>query len=485
MIDRMSSVPVYRQLYECLRSAILGGRLAPGTRVPATRALAHRLGVARTTVLTAYDQLVADGYLESRVGAWTSVARNLPRDLTPDPKRPGERVVPKTNDNAAWVVDPFIINKGPEYGELAYDFRGIVPALDAFPVHEWARLVSERWHSMTPHSMVEFPQAGDLALRHAITDYVRTTRGIECDVEQVIITTGSEQAIDILLKIILTPGDRVAIEEPSHPLVRNVFRAHGAELVPVPVDKDGLVVDALSTMEGRSPSLVYLTPTHQYPTGTMLSLARRIDLLRWAATRRVLVFEDDYHSELSYEGASLEALHALDAAGVVAYLGTFTKVLNPSIQISYLIAPRSLVMAATAAQRIIARQSDVIHQAVLAKFIRRGDLSRHLRRLRRIHIARRDALVGALRDHFGESVIIGPARTGLHVHVRWPHHPITAEQLDRFRAVGVGVMPVRPMYVRAPEFDPGVVMTFASLTERQITDGIAALAAALRIPASR
>jgi GntR family transcriptional regulator/MocR family aminotransferase len=482
-IDRMSPVPIHRQLYDVLRAAILNGKLAPAARVPSTRQLARRLTVARTTVMTAYEQLIADGYLETRHGAWTSVARDLPDDLTIDGGRhrayAGGAAPRITRRAAGLVACAGGIAVPPQ--DIAYNFRRpFTPAVDVFPVKEWRRLVIEHWSRSGPMALSTLDPVGVPALRHELIGYVRMTRGIDCDADQILITTGSEQAIDLLSRIMLEPGDRVAIEDPSNLTVRYLYESHDADLLPIAVDGDGFVVDELRSVRGRQPTIVHVMPTHQYPTGVMLSLRRRLELLHWAKTHRALIVEDDYASEFGYEGATLESLQALDTAGVVAYLGTFTKVLSPTIQIGYVILPPSLVPAARAAHRMWARQAEVVHQCVLARFMHEGGLSRYLRRLQRVHVARRNALVRALAETFGEEVVIGPATSGLQIQVRWPALVFGPDLINRLEAAGVGVAAVRPLYQRPPDTDSGVVMSFASMDEARIRSGIAVLAEVLR-----
>ena len=366
---------------------------------------------------------------------------------------------------------------------VPYDFgRLTIPAIDTFPLDRWRRLVAARWRATSSEDLVWFPPAGDLGLRRAISGHVRLTRGIECDASQVIITTGSDSAIDILTRTILEPGDRVGIEDPARLAALHVFKAAEVELIPIPVDQDGVVVECLGDIRGNPPSIVHVTPTHQHPTGATLSLRRRLALLSWAATERVVIIEDDFDSEFGYESVDLDALHALDRSGVVAYVGTFAKVLHPAIEIGYMIVPPALVSAVIARYYTTARQVERVEQAALAIFMRQGEFARHLRRLRRVHRARRDALVNALKQAFGDGVVIGPARSGLTVHVRWPEYPVTTKLLERARSAGVTLASVRPMCIQRPETDPGVVMGFASLSEQHIHDGVETLARVLQQP---
>jgi GntR family transcriptional regulator/MocR family aminotransferase len=481
-LDRASSVPIHRQLYEQVREAILDGRLMPGARVPPTRELAHHFGLARTTVMTAYDNLVGDGYLESRVGAWTSVAEHPPHtcdvrlDLRPAPA--GH--TPRVDTAAKWLERRSVAHGNLLEYRGVYNFSGLVtPAVDQFPADEWRQLVARRWRELTPVSLVTFEEAGDAELRQAIRQHVRSTRGIECEVDQIHVTTGSEQAVSIMAQVALEPGDGIAVEDPSLVTIQNAFRACGAVLAPIPLDADGLRVDALPTIRGCPPALVYTTPTYQLPTGAVLPRSRRLRLLDWAVANQALIIEDDCDSDLCYDRPAPESLYTLDDHGVVIYLGTFSRILNPSIQIGFMIVPVALADAVGAAHRVIARQTEVINQSALAKFIRSGSFARHLRRLRRVHTVRRDCLIRRLRDAFGDEVEIGPVGAGLHAHVSWPSCELSWEILSRVRAAGVSMRLVRPMCIAPVERDPGVVLAYAGLTEQQIEDGVQALAKAL------
>jgi GntR family transcriptional regulator/MocR family aminotransferase len=330
---------------------------------------------------------------------------------------------------------------------------------------------------------VDFDTGGDADLRDAVRQHVRTTRGIDCDSDQIIITTGSQQGVEIIAQIALEPGDRVAIEDPSFVIIQNVLRVHGAVLSPVPLDAEGLRIDLFADgpPRGGRPKLVYTTPTHQLPTGVTLSPSRRRQLIDWAVSRRALVIEDDGDADLSYDSSPPEAMFTMDDHGAVVYLGNFTRVLNPSIQISYMIVPPALADAVSKAHRLIARQTDIINQAALAKFISSGSFARHLRRLRRVHTARRDRLIRSLRDCFGDHVEIGPHGYGLHVWARWPACELDDEVVSRVRAAGVSMMLVRPMCIAPIDRDPGVVLAYASLTEQEIEEGVRALSTSLAL----
>ena len=330
-IDRSSAVPVHRQIYEGVRTAILGGRLRAGQRIPSTRALAVELAVSRLPVLTAYDQLLHEGYLEGRVGSGTFVSASLPDDLLRSTPRPDPPAHPTGRGPTPRA------REGNELGA----FRMSLPALDQFPHAAWAKIVSRRAHGLTHAQMAYGEPAGLPPLREAIAAHLRLARAVRCEAEQVLVTSGSQAALRLAAAVLLAPGDRVAIEEPGYPGARSALAAGGAELVPVMVDDEGLSVTALRAA-GRRVRAVYVTPSHQYPLGTSMTAGRRLALLDWAHGRGAWVLEDDYDSEYRYVSRPLGALQAMDAHERVVYIGTFSKVLFPAVRIGYLVVPPSL-----------------------------------------------------------------------------------------------------------------------------------------------
>ncbi|HET7220897.1 MAG TPA: PLP-dependent aminotransferase family protein [Vicinamibacterales bacterium] len=479
-----------QRLFRGLRRAILAGTLAPGSRLPSTRALADDLDVSRNVVLLAFAQLVDEGYAEARGGSGTFVSSTLP-----DPRLSARAAVaavaaagssPHLSAHARRVVAlaPLPAVGRPARPGLLYDFRYGVPAVAEFPQQAWARLAQQRLRAMSIGTLRYGKALGWLPLRKAIAEYVTRTRGVAATFEQVAIVNGSQQALDLVARLLVDAGDRVAIEEPSYISARQVFLAAGADLVSVPVDADGLDV---SQLPKRGPVRVaYVTPSHQFPLGGVLPRARRLELLRWAARSDAIVVEDDYDSEFWYGGHPVEAIQGLDAAGRVIYVGTFSKVLFPSLRLGYLIVPPALVAPLAALKFLLDRHAPTFEQEVLAEFIAGGHFERHIRRARARNAARRAVMLEAFRETLGSRVEIVGANAGIHV-VAWLHD-VPAASLENLiaRAAdrGVGIYSVAPYYTTPPK-TAGLLLGYAGLTEREIRDGIRVLAAVIGRRAAR
>lgn len=373
-VDRDSTVPMHRQVYDQIRDAILGGRLAPGRRLPSTRALADELSVSRNTVLAAFDQLFAEGYTEGQVGSGTRVSRVLPEDVlaarTLSKKRSVTEPVPGTELSAKGRA---LLAAKPRMHRSAsvHTFRPGLPEIDRFPWTQWSRMVAKFWRN-PPRTLVSYGDpGGHMPLRIAIADYLRAVRGLVCDAEQVIVTAGAQQAIDLASRALLDLGDKVWIEDPGYAGIKGVLTATEAELVPLPVDEQGLVV-----AEGRARApearMAVVTPSHQYPLGAVMSLARRLELLEWASESGAWILEDDYDSEYRYAGRPLSALQGLDRSGRVIYVGTFSKVMFPAIRLGYMVVPPSLAEPIIRIRRSLDDQTAIVMQPVLAEFIESG-----------------------------------------------------------------------------------------------------------------
>ena len=406
-LDRSSGHPIHRQIYEGLRRAILEARLSPGQRVPSTRGLAEDLGVSRLPVLTAYDQLLHEGYLEGRTGSGTFVSAAIPDDLLTPPQlsdtsapsriRRATRAAPRPRDDGGL---------GP--------FRISLPALDRFPHATWARLVARRARTMQPADMAYGDPAGVVALRVAVAEHLRAARAVRCDVEQVLIVSGSQAAARLAATVLLRPGDRVATEEPGSPLIRAALGVEGAEVVPIPVDEEGMSVAALQRRGGRVRA-AYVTPSHHYPLGTSMTAARRLALLDWAHREGAWLLEDDYDSEYRYVSRPLGALQGMDAHERVIYIGTFSKVLFPALRVGYVVVPSTLRQRFVDARETFDLFSPTLYQLVLADFLREGHFARHLRRMRGVYRARRDALLSGLARHCADRLSVTNADAGLHL----------------------------------------------------------------------
>jgi len=487
-VDEEASLPLHRQVYGHLRKAILEGRLPAGTKLPSTRALAAQLSLARNTISAAYDQLLAEGYLLTRNGSGTYVCGTLP-DETFRPSRQRPTLVPPPIPAAAprlsrWAgraLEGAQADRGsPPASGLPFDFRHGCPALDRFPTETWCRLLALHLQRGERQSFDYAPSAGYAPLRHALADYLRRSRAVRCSPEQVLIVNGSQQGLDLVARLLLDPGDVVIVEDPGYAGARRAFAAHGATLLPAPVDAAGLVSEGLERLAaGTSPRLVYATPSHQFPTGALMSLPRRLALLRWARAHGALVLEDDYDSEFRYAGRPVEALQGLDEAGTVIYLGTFSKVLFPALRIGYLVLPEPLIEAARTAKWLSDRFTPTLEQQALAEFFEEGHFERHLLRMRQVYHSRRDAFLSAVERELGQLVDPVVADTGLHAMVRLRGAVAEGELVARAAGAGVGIYPAGPHYLQPPE-GVALVMGFTGLDELHIAEGLRRLGKVVR-----
>jgi GntR family transcriptional regulator / MocR family aminotransferase len=480
--------PLAQQVYQALRQAILSGEAGPGARLPSTRALARDLGVSRNTVLLAYDQLLAEGYLAGRRGSGSFVAPALP-DATPGAGTRRASTVraarPRLSAYGRRVTSLGDVAPPQASDHLPYDFRYGVPAVSDFPHRRWRRLIGRVAREASPASMGYGATMGQASLRAALAAYLRRVRGVVCDPEQVLIVNGSQQALDLATRVLLEPGDRVVIEEPHYQGARRVFLGAGARLVPGPVDAEGLDVRRLPR-DAAQARVAYVTPSHQFPLGGIMSLARRLALLDWARRARAYVFEDDYDSEYRYEGRPVEAVQALDTRGHVIYVGTLSKVLFPALRVGYLILPPALIATFRAAKWLADRHTPTLEQSVLAEFIRHGDFERHLRRARTRNAARRAALLDAVATSLAGRTEIAGANAGVHL-VLWLiglSSGALPRLVARAAAEGVGVYPIAPYYLRPPTRQ-GLILGYGSLDEEKIREGIRRLRLALDDVAAR
>jgi GntR family transcriptional regulator/MocR family aminotransferase len=478
-LDPASAVPRYRQLYEAIRDAILAARVRPGARLPSTRVLAAQIGSSRNTVLAAFEQLTAEGYLEGRVGAGTTVACTLPDGLlAARPQAPADgRGIRRSLSRRGALILESRLARPPAPGAPG-PFRIGVPALDAFPFEVWARLMTRRWRRVSRQLLDYGDPAGYAPLRAAIATYLREARAVRCEPEQVLVVTGSQQGIDLSARVLLDAGDPVWVEDPGYLGARSALAAADLRVAPVPLDAEGLDVRAGATRVRRA-KLVYVTPSHQYPLGVTMSLGRRLALLEWAGRAGAWILEDDYDSEYRYAGRPLAALQGLDAAGRVIYLGTFSKVLFPGLRLGYLVVPDDLVDAFVAARALTDRHSPSVTQAVLADFIAEGHFARHIRRTRALYAERQAALVEAAARELDGVLRVAPADSGMHL-VGWL--PPGADDRAASRAAaaaGIEAAPLSAFRLRSAG-PSGLLLGYAGLEIGEIRRGVHRLAAALR-----
>lgn len=480
MLDPSADIPLYRRLYDALRAAILNGRLVAGTRLPSTRALAASLGLSRTTVVDAFEQLIAEGYLEGKVGAGTYVAHMLPDDQLRVAS--GARAVPRARTGS-----PRLSRRGAHLATIPVSasvdlgrsraFRPGLPALDEFPFGLWQRLQQQRYHGLPRDLLAYGEAAGYRPLREAIAAYLGASRGVSCRPEQVIVISGSQQGLDLTARVLLDPGDAVWFEEPGYIGARSALTGAGARLVPVPVGAEGLDVRAGMELEPAA-RMVYVTPSHQYPLGVTMSLSQRLALLEWARQAEAWVLEDDYDSEYRYAGRPLAALQGLDTDGRVIYLGTFSKVLFPALRLGYLVVPPDLVDAFVNARALLDRHSPILDQVVLADFIAEGHFLRHIRRMRTLYAERQAVLLAAAEEMLGGLLELAPAQAGLHLVGFLP--PGVDDRLASHAAAAHGVdAPPLSAYASGPLPRAGLMLGYAGFDATAIRAGARRLAAAL------
>jgi GntR family transcriptional regulator/MocR family aminotransferase len=446
------------QIYRQLRAAVLEGRLRPGDRLPPSRELASRLGVSRTTATVAYEQLSGEGFTIARVGAGTfvgDVGTLRARKRAPSALRP----LP------AWQAIPL-----PSYNwdEAAFDFRPGIPDVRLFPFRTWRRLMATQFQLATVGRGVNDHPQGHTPLRAAIAHHVGLSRGIVSTPEDVVVTNGTQQAIDLIARVLLRPGDQVAMEDPGYGAPFLLLRAMGLKMRGVPVDHEGLVVDAIPA----GTRLVYVTPGHQLPLGMTMSLPRRLALLEWARRHDAGIIEDDYDSEFRFSGRPIEPLQKLDDSGRVIYVGSFSKTTLATLRLGFIIAPPSLSLALRGAKYLADWHSPVPLQAALAEFIATGHFARHVRRMRLEYEARHGLIGDILRDRFSSELEVVPSAAGLHISAR------ADASIDRLgvvvrRAAAVGVA-VHPLALFALERAPpaGLVLGYGSIPTDRIEAGM-------------
>lgn len=493
-LEQRSATPLHKQLYDELRRAILTGRLKPGERVPSTRGLSQSLGVSRATVTQSYEQLLSEGYLRATTGSGTFVGCELPDELLKtkpvETSRPATRRQESSHEIELSQYGVSIADLSPfepPEAETPINFKNGRPALEEFPLHLWRRLTLRHYRANDP-SLLDYADGsqGYEPLREAIARYLRRARAVTCAADQVVIVNGAQQALDLIAKLLIDRGDSVAIENPGYLGARRAFQAQGAGLLPVQVDKSGIIVEALTSgtflkSKGRL-KLVYVTPSHQFPTGATLTLPRRLDLLAWAEKTGVMIIEDDFNSEFRYGSRPIPALQGLASGASVVYVGTFSKVLFPALRVGYLVAPPSLARVFARAKWLADRQTPMIEQRVLADFINEGHLERHLRRMRTLYDKRRQTLVRALETHFGARVTILGENAGMHLMIRLHSNLGDDEVILRARMAGVGLISARFYYLGEgrPNNMNEFVLGYAGLSERRIREGVRRLAKILK-----
>lgn len=445
------------QIYRQLRAAILDGRLTDGEPLPPTRELARRLSVSRNTVSSAYDLLAAEGFLLARTGAGTFVRAGAARQQRPHSEPRARLMV-----NEVWDVLP----PAPAAFETSFefDFRAGIPDLARFPFDTWRRLSSEQLRASNADVLTYGEPAGDPALRAAITRHVSVSRGLTVDPDDVVVTNGAQQAFDLVARVLLRPGDTVAVEDPGYPAPRLIFATHGMRVAGVPVDSEGIVVDAIPA-DAR---LVFVTPSHQCPLGMAMSLERRLELIAWARRVDGVIVEDDYDSEFRYGGRPLEPVHSLDDDGRVCYVSSFSKLLFPALRLGFLIVPASVRAPVRKAKQLTDWHSDGPAQATLARFMADGGFARHVKRMRRAYHERHDLVTEILHAEFDGMLSPVPSAAGLHVSALGEAGEAFVREV---RAAGIRLYTVESMAVGKPAVT-GLIFGYGAIPAERIGPGM-------------
>ena len=472
---------LHEQVYLAVRQAIEAGRLDGGERLPSTRELAAALGVSRTSTKTAYEQLLAEGYVATRHGSGTFVAEReeLPQ-AAPKRKRSrgAKRISAYAKRGLASVPRGFFELSKRDTPQ--FDFLYGVPDPELFPQKAWRAALSAASRMLPVPIGANAPQ-GLLRLRRAIASHLDRCRGVSCDPEQIVVTSGVQQGLQLTARVLCTAGERVALEEPGYPGAHAAFQSEGLELEPVPVDRDGLVVQRLGDGYTTGPRLVHVTPAHQFPTGAVLSYPRRVALLNWARSCDAVVLEDDYDSEYRHEGSPVESLHALDTDDLVIFAGSFSKTLSTDLRLGFLVVPEALVGAFVAARWLSGWGNPLLEQMAMALFIEEDELARHIRRSRKRYGERRAALASSLASEFGDGVAIEGDRTGLHLYVSFPGLSARGEKrlTQCARRHGIGLYPAAPCFIGRP--DRGAfILGYGLVDVAHIPGAVRGLAAATR-----
>jgi len=473
---RSPNLPAYRWLYESLRAEILGGRLRPGMRLASTRDLAVQYGLARGTIVNAFEQLKSEGYLDGSVGSGTHVSDVLPEKLLQVASRQTSKPAQR-GDRKAVVSD---------YGKRAKLFSGYgdppirafranLPALDLFPITLWTKITLRCLRRISTRQLMGCDPMGYKPLRHAIAEYLNVSRGVRCVPEQVAVVSGVQEALDLAARLLLRPGDQVCLEDPGYPGAALAFQAFGAKILAVGVDEQGIEIPPPSS---RNVRLIYVTPGHQFPLGTTMSLARRLKLLVWAKKSRVMIFEDDYDSEYRYSGRPIPALQGLDNSELVLYAGSFSKVLFPALRLGYVVVPAELVHYLEAMLSLTVRHVPLLEQLVLTDFIMQGHFARHVRRMREVYAERLSVLLEEARSSLAGLLEISRVEAGLQT-AAWLCGGIAAESAATAAAKrNVDVTPLN-RYSPGKLAEEGLQLGFAALDVKEIRRGVRELARAL------
>ena len=480
-LDGRKKLPLFRQLYNELRTAILDGRLAASTRLPSSRDLGDQLNVSRTTVVSAIDRLIGEGYLVAEVGRGTFVSKDIPSEhpfIHTSPPRSSTTASRKKTPSL-----PQFSQRGEQYNTVTANsldasivkpFQPGVPALDKFPMAVWAKVVRRVWSNISARQLTYGEPAGYFRLRQSIAEYLRAHRGVRCQTEQVIVVSGTQQAIEVISRLTIDEGDTVLFENPGYVNSREIIARNGGRIVPMQVDENGVnVTDAIR----RHPSakLAYVTPSHQYPIGITMPIERRMELIQWAGRTGGLLVEDDYDSEYRYAQSPIPSMQGLDSSERTIYIGSFSKVIFPALSMGYIVVPSRMVVAFEHALSLAARPPSHVDQLILNEFIRAGHFGRHLRRMRKTHADRHHAFTEALGKHLPGKLKLPGSQAGLHCAAILAGKKSDRQISERLDKIGIVARPLSHYYskkTKAANRLNGLVFGFACATPTQLRQAV-------------
>jgi GntR family transcriptional regulator/MocR family aminotransferase len=476
-VDRKASDPLHKQVYDGFRMAIVRGNLRPGQRVPSSRSLAVELGISRIPVLNAYAQLLAEGYFESRKGAGTFVSDALPESLTVCKDRTPQFAQAGSGPRPVARRGLLMSAERPPWAAGWGAFGVHQPAFERFPFHIWSSIIMRHTRSPRLSAIHNIDALGTETFREAICTYLRTARAVHCEPHQVMVVSGSQQALEISARVLLGKGSSIWVEDPGYRLARNVFAGAGCHLIPVPVDEEGMIVSA-GIKRCPKARAAYVTPSHQYPLGSTMSAARRMQLLNWAQSAGSWIIEDDYDSEYRFESAPISSLQGLDRNARVIYIGTFSKVLFPSLRLGYIVIPEDLVGHFTAVRSAMDIFPPYLYQETINDFMREGHFARHIRKMRLLYGERRTALVKSIRDQLGPELEIHGSQAGMHLAVTLPKGLSDQEIATSAAAKGLWLWPLSPSYL-GKHARQGLILGFGNTPVEEMPRAVSQLRAQL------
>ncbi len=421
-LDNSSSVPLYTQLYNVIRASILSGRLKCGLKLPGTRTLAEEFNVSRNTIILAFEQLIAEGYIKGKAGAGTYVADDIPDKLLKEADQQDSSKYHLVDSKSKKVPaqTSSLQRSMPENNFVP--FQHGIPSVKDFPFELWLKTFNKAVRSFPPHQLAKIDGTGYKLLKEEIALYLQTYRAVNCTPEQIFLVNGSQQGLYLISKILMKENDKVLLEDPFYFGVRGAIRSAKVNIVPVPVDDEGVRIE-YAIKHSPDANFIYVTPSHQYPLGTTMSIARRLKLLEFAGENNLWIIEDDYDGEFRYEGNPLPSLQGMDKTGKVIYVGTFSKVLFPGLRLGYLVLPSiDLVDAFVAERCVIDRQSPVLDQIALAEFMKDGHFTRHIRKMRMLYKERQEFLINEIKKELDGLIKVQPSSAGMHILAWLPEH---------------------------------------------------------------